>query len=106
MQYLVYILCRAVLGLFGLLPIRLVYGIGWLLGRLAYFIAGPYRKLALNNLKVAFPEESEATRRSIAREHFARLVANLLSGIRINSVSNDELTEIAHIYNGEVFDRL
>jgi heptosyltransferase-2 len=106
MQYLVYLLCRVVLGLFGLLPIRLVYGIGWLFGRLGYFLAGPYRRLALHNLKIAFPEESEAARRAIAREHFARLLANVLSGVRIGTVPSDELSKIAPMYNREVFDRL
>ncbi len=106
MQYLVYVLCRVLLGLFGLLPIRMVYAFGWLLGRIGYVLAGPYRRLVLHNLAIAFPEQSDAARRALGREHFARLVANLLCGVRVASMSNDEISRVAQIDNREVFDRL
>ena len=106
MQYLVYVLCRVLLGLFGLLPIRLVYAFGWLLGRTGYVLAGPYRRLVLHNLSIAFPKESDAARRALAREHFGRLVANLFCGVRVASLSNDEISRVAQIDNREVFDRL
>jgi len=106
MQFLVYVFYRGLLGLFSWLPIRFVYAAGWLLGRIGYIVAWPYRRLALHNLAIAFPEKSEAEQRSIAREHFARLVANLLCGVRVGSLSDEEISGVAQIENAGVFERM
>ena len=106
MQFLVYVLYRGLLGLFGWLPIRLVYAVGWLLGRFGYVVAVPYRRLALHNLKIAFPEKTEAERRAIAREHFGRLVANILCGVRVGTLPDDAIAGVAELENDAVFTRL
>lgn len=83
-QWLVYALFRCVEGFLWLLPLIVIWHAGRVLGTLAYFLAGKYRKLALSNLRIAFGrEKSEAERRSIAREHFKSLFANILCGFKL-----------------------
>lgn len=83
-QWLVYALFRCVEGVIRLIPLTAVWWLGRLLGTLAYFVAGKYRKLALHNLRIAFGrEKSGSERRRIAREHFKSLFANLLCGFKL-----------------------
>jgi heptosyltransferase-2 len=67
-----------------LMPLGLVARMGRMMGHLAYWVAGPYRKLAYDNLRIAFGSEiNEQQRRALAREHFARLGGNLLCGFKL-----------------------
>lgn len=95
-QWMVYALFRCVEGLLAVLPLIVVWRLGRLLGALAYLLAGSYRKLALNNLRIAFEgEKSEAERRQIAREHFRSLAANFLCGLKMPLM--DEKTLLKHV---------
>ncbi len=52
------------------LPLPVLRAIGGLLGRLLYAVGRERRKVALINLRLCFPEKSEAEREQIARDHF------------------------------------
>lgn len=52
------------------LPLPCLRGLGWLLGRLLYAVGRERRKVALINLRLCFPEKSEAEREDLARRHF------------------------------------
>jgi len=83
-QWLVYALFRCVEAVLSMLPLVVVWYLGRFIGTLVYPIAGSYRKLALNNLRIAFEgEKSEAERRAIAREHFKSLFANFFCGLKM-----------------------
>lgn len=83
-QWLVYALFRCVEGVLWLLPLVLIWHVGRMLGAVAYYLAGKYRRLALHNLRIALGREKSATElRSIAREHFASLFANILCGFKL-----------------------
>lgn len=63
------------------LPMRAVLGAGALLGRAFYLFDRGHRRLAVKNLRAAFPVRSERECHVIAREmfsHFGRLLAALL----------------------------
>jgi KDO2-lipid IV(A) lauroyltransferase len=64
-----------------MLPMRIVLAAGTLLGRAFYVLDRGHRRLAVKNLRAAFPVRSEAECTAIAREmfsHFGRLLASLL----------------------------
>ena len=63
-------LAVALMGLLAHLPLPLLRGLGWLLGRLLFVLAAPRRKVALRNLALCFPEVPEAQRRAWARATF------------------------------------
>jgi KDO2-lipid IV(A) lauroyltransferase len=53
-----------------LLPLRVLRGMGWLIGQALYLLAAPRRRVTLRNLELCFPEFTEAQRRRWARESF------------------------------------
>jgi KDO2-lipid IV(A) lauroyltransferase len=72
-------------------PMRLVLGAGTLLGRAFYALDRGHRRLAIKNLRAAFPVRSEPECRAIAREmfsHFGRLLAALL---KFSTMRPDEM---------------
>ena len=63
------------------LPLSVVRGIGEALGLLVYAVDAVHRRIALANLKIAFPKKSAGECRIIARsmfQHFGRLLLELL----------------------------
>lgn len=59
------------------LPLPLLAGLGWGVGRLLFTLARSRRRIALRNLQLCFPEMPEAERRAAAREHFGWLGRSL-----------------------------
>lgn len=91
-QWLVYALFRCVEAVVNMLPLVAVWWLGRAVGTLAYFVGGKYRRLALDNLRIAFGrEKSAAERRSIARAHFKSLFANILCGFKLPLMSEAEV---------------
>jgi KDO2-lipid IV(A) lauroyltransferase len=71
----------SVVALVRLLPMRAVLAAGMLLGRAFHLADRPHRRLAIANLRAAFPLRSEQECRAITREmfsHFGRLLMALL----------------------------
>jgi heptosyltransferase II len=92
MQFLVYQFYRLGFGLFCLLPIEFCFRVGWGLGWLAYWVAGSYRRLVLDNLRCAFGEPADPLEHErLARRHFATLGANLVSSARLVGLSQEEI---------------
>jgi lipopolysaccharide heptosyltransferase II len=82
--WLVYAAFRCVEAILWLLPVEAVWYLGRAIGTVGYYLAGKYRRLALNNLRIAFGREhDEAWRRQTARRHFASLFANVLCGFKL-----------------------
>ncbi|MGF6211620.1 KDO2-lipid IV(A) lauroyltransferase [Comamonas sp. 4034] len=52
------------------LPLSVLRGIGWSLGRILFYLVPSRRKIALRNLELCFPEASLAQRRAWVNESF------------------------------------
>lgn len=92
MDRLVFIFYRALGAVIRALPIETGFRLGRMLGRGAYSVAGPYRRLALHNLRIAFGrEKSPDELRRLAREHFGNLGANLFASLKLPTLSRDEI---------------
>ena len=52
------------------LPLPMLRGLGWALGHLLYALGRERREVALVNLRLCFPQRTEAERKEIARKHF------------------------------------
>jgi lipopolysaccharide heptosyltransferase II len=99
-------LYRLVAGTLCLLPLKLVFRLGWLLGRLAYWLAVPYRRLVLQNLQIAFgKEKSSAELRALARKHFATLGANLFASIKLPRLSREKIESVVRVEGLQYMDR-
>ncbi len=98
MDRLAHALYRLVASFLRALPLAAGFRAGWVLGALGYWIAGPYRRLVLANLRVAFREEKSDTElRTIARQHFASLGANLLAGIKLPTLTREEIESVVTV---------
>jgi KDO2-lipid IV(A) lauroyltransferase len=74
-------LARLGVGVFWLLhflPLALLAPLGRGLGHIAYLVARRRRHITLVNLRLCFPQKTEAERQKLAREHFAMLGRSLL----------------------------
>ena len=91
-DFCVYLFYRAALGLITALPLRVVFSLGKTLGFLAWLCLPNYRRLARRNVEIAFGEEKSATEKDrIVRRHFQNLGANLLSGMKLNTMSVEQV---------------
>ena len=52
------------------LPLPVLRGLGWVLGRVLFVLGRERREVALINLRLCFPEKTEAEREVLARKHF------------------------------------
>jgi lipopolysaccharide heptosyltransferase II len=97
---LVYIFALLALGFIRLLPLSVCFVLGQAVGALLWFILPGYRRLARENLSVAFSREmSPAAIRALTFKHFTTLGANVASAIKIPTLSQEEIERIAQIEN-------
>jgi lipopolysaccharide heptosyltransferase II len=95
---LVYILALAVLGIVRRLPLSVCYVLGQAVGAFLWLILPGYRRLARENLTLAFGGEMSAQAiRALVFRHFTTLGANALSAIKIPALSHDQIARIATI---------
>jgi len=71
--FLEYALARSIIGVLGLLPRSAAIGLGRGMGRIAYSLPGRLRRTGEINLRIAFPELSEAERRRLLKGCFDTL---------------------------------
>ncbi len=89
---------KLVIGMIRALPLILCFRLGEILGLLVYVSIPYYRKLVGQNLSIAFGENfSQGERTRIARRYFRLLGANMLSAIKIPTLSTIRLREILTI---------
>ena len=106
MSYLLYCVYRILSELVALLPLSVGFTIGSTLGWLAYYFAGPYRRLVMRNLGIAFEgEKSEVEIRKLAHEHFASLGANLFASFKLATMSPEAISARVDIQNMEALHR-
>ncbi len=88
LDFFVYFLYRAALALIIALPLGTIFALGKFLGFLAWIALPNYRRLARHNMQIAFGSEiTGAEKGRLVRRHFQQLGANLLSGMKLNSMS-------------------
>ena len=94
-QWCVYAVFRVFEAVLRLLPLRLVFTLGEWGGLLAWTAAPSYRRLVRDNLRIAFGREmDERARRRLARQHFQRLGANLLSSLKVPTMPLAKIEEV------------
>lgn len=75
----------------GSLPVSAAEAIGTAIGLLFYAIDGHHRRLAVAQLRAAFPERSERDCRAIARRTFVHFGRALVTVLRISTLAPDAL---------------
>ena len=90
-------LLLALLRLFSTLPLGVQAACGRGLGRLAWWLAGSRRRVALRNLELCLPELTPAERVALAREHFGWLGRSLLERALLWHASPERLRGLIHV---------
>jgi heptosyltransferase II len=106
LEYLVYLIYRAGFALISLFPLRLLFALGKALGFCGWLLLPKYRQLAFRNIDIAFGEEKSSPEiRRIVRQHFQRLGANLLSGLKLAAMPLEKVRERVTVENAEAPER-
>jgi len=93
-QYLIYLIVRCFGFFINLFPDGVALWIGRQLGRWAYFLDFEHRRVAIENLKLAFGTEKNGDEiRSIALRTFQNLGMNLVEFLRSPSLDTEKLLE-------------
>lgn len=88
------------LGFIRLLPLSVCFVLGQAVGALCWFILPGYRRLARENLTIAFAGEmSPAAILLLTFRHFTTLGANMASAIKIPTLSPAQIERVARIEN-------
>jgi len=83
MDWPLYLLARAIIFCFGLLPLKLVAQVGRLLGTCAFVLDGRHRRTALLNLRKVYDERlTEQQIRALAMENFRRIGENYCCALK------------------------
>ncbi len=97
-DFCVYLCYRAALAFMSALPLRAVFALGQGLGFLGWIFSPKYRRLARRNVEIAFgPEKSPREKSRMVRHHFQRLGANLLSGMKLNTMPMERVAPLVTI---------
>lgn len=102
MDRIVYFFYRIACKAIALLPLGVCFRGGATIGWIAYWVLWPYRRLATRNLTIAFGDQkSPAELRRMARAHFTRLGANLVSSVKFASMPGKEILKHVAVENLE-----
>lgn len=100
-DYIAYLTYRLAGWILLQIPLTWTFRIGQAVGLFGYLVLVGYRRLAVANLRIAFPEWSESARANCAREHFKNLAANLLSS---SVLAQKRWTEVARYVDTSLFE--
>lgn len=105
LEFLVYLFYRAIFTVIVALPLRLLFAVGNALGLISWAILPGYRRLALKNVAIAFPDKSSSQQRTIVRRHFQRLGSNLLCGLKLAAMPLEKARATVRIDNADAVHR-
>ena len=106
LDYLVYLVYRAGFALISFFPLYLLFAMGRALGFCGWLLLPKYRQLAFRNIDIAFgADKSPREIRRIVRQHFRRLGANLLCGLKLAAMPLEKVSERVKIENAEAPER-
>ncbi len=91
MKYFSYLIFRFFVFLFWLMPFWFLYFLSDGVALLLQYVIGYRKKVAVENLKHAFPEKTDAEREKILRDSYKNLADILLEGIKSFSMSKQEI---------------
>ncbi len=106
LDFSIYLLYRAGSAMVSALPLRALFIFGEGLGVCAWMLLRKYRRLALQNLTIAFGQEkSERELHVIARQHFRRLGSNLFCSIKLGVMPLEKIAEHVDVENLDAVHR-
>lgn len=106
MQRFVFLIVYPFLWGISKLPFKLFYGLSDFAFVLIYYVVGYRKKVVDHNLKLAFPDKSEAERKKIRKEFYHHFCDLFLEMAKSLSISEKELKERFVLKNPEELQRM
>jgi len=103
-HFLVYVLVAGIVKLAQLLPHRAALHFGSFLGRFTFSVVRMRRRVAMENLKTAFPDKTEAELRRIGRDTYRNLGMSLVEYARLPVTTTEQMAERITVEGSENFD--
>jgi KDO2-lipid IV(A) lauroyltransferase len=91
MQFLVFALTYPFIWLFSRLPMRILYIKSDIFFFLIYYVFRYRKNVVLENLRLAFPEKSEAERKKISKNFFKHFTDLFMESVKAFSISEKEI---------------
>ena len=91
MQFLVYLLIYPILWCVSMLPFRVLYFVSDIVYFIVYYVIGYRKKTVRENLKLAFPDKTEAERLQIEKESFQHLCDMFLEMAKTMTISRKQI---------------
>jgi Kdo2-lipid IVA lauroyltransferase/acyltransferase len=88
------------------LPFRIIVAIGNALGTLAFPFAGERRRVGRINLKLCFPDMSEAAREQLLRQHFRMFMRGVVERCILWWSSAERINKLIHVEGIEHFEAI
>lgn len=106
LDFSIYLFYRAGTAIVSILPLRVLFRVGEFFGICGWVLMPGYRRLASENLRIAFgTEQSGGDLRRLARRHFRRLGANLLCSVKLTSMPVEKILRRIDVENVEAVNR-
>ncbi|WP_295161854.1 lysophospholipid acyltransferase family protein [uncultured Brachyspira sp.] len=99
-----YIPLRILMEIISIMPYILVILMAKLIGTLMYYLVPNVRKVALINLKQAFPEKSFKERKRIARRSMKSMMMTFAEFIKSSRMSDEQILKRIKIEGRDIFD--
>jgi len=104
-RYLLYYLARVGIFFISLLPLKIGLPIAAGIGRLAYWVLPKYRKITIENLRLAFgSQKTDLQIRAIAKDVFANLGKNAIELINFPKLNERNIDSFVTMVNAERLD--
>lgn len=91
MDWIIYVLVRAMAGFFRLLPLFAAYPLAESIALLVYLLDRKHRRIGMINLAIAFPEKSPAWRKSVLRRSFLQIGDHAVELCRLGGISRSDI---------------
>jgi KDO2-lipid IV(A) lauroyltransferase len=92
-----YVVVVAVRWFAGMVPYPVARALGTMIGLTFHALDGSHRRLAVSQLRAAFPLRSEAECRAIAKQTFVHFGQSLVMVLRVSTYSHDQLLDAVEI---------
>ena len=102
MQLLAFVVIYPILWVTSLLPFRLLYGVSDGLYFILYRLVGYRKKTVSENLKLVFPEKSEAERKRIEKKFYHHLCDMILEAIKSMNIRKEDMKKRFKFTNIEI----
>ncbi len=104
-HYIEYVAFHFVAVIVRLIPFQYIHKVGLALGNIAYHVLTSRRKVALRNLRNAFPEKSLSCLKTIAKHSFCSVTTTFLEILYYPKLTTKKMLERIKVSNTELFDK-